>query len=204
MDFRDLNKELGNADLLLIDQILKGRFHQKMRILDAGCGEGRNMVYFIRNGFPIYGIDENPEMVSMAKMISRSIDKKFIVENIFTSSIEQNPFPDEFFDVVLCINVMHFAKNTDHFMRLIISQMRILRKGGLFYIGMESLLNIGNKKEKESLLRNNMTDDGNKFFLTSKLLENLLSMNILKKDEPIRTIYGEGMIGQTGLWIRKI
>ncbi len=40
MNFQDLNKEIGNIDIYLLDQILKGRYQQTHRILDAGCGFG--------------------------------------------------------------------------------------------------------------------------------------------------------------------
>ncbi|WP_332912670.1 hypothetical protein [Algoriphagus boritolerans] len=47
MEVTELNQLLGNVDIYLLDQILKGRFSKEMKILDAGCGEGRNAVYFI-------------------------------------------------------------------------------------------------------------------------------------------------------------
>jgi SAM-dependent methyltransferase len=75
MDVKMLNSALGNADLILVDQILKNRFHKQMRILDAGCGEGRNMVYFIKNDFRIYGIDANADAVKLAKLYCRSLTK---------------------------------------------------------------------------------------------------------------------------------
>ena len=59
MTVKNLNSKLGNIDIYLLDQILKGRFNKGMKILDAGCGEGRNLIYFMREGFTVYGIDEN-------------------------------------------------------------------------------------------------------------------------------------------------
>jgi 2-polyprenyl-3-methyl-5-hydroxy-6-metoxy-1,4-benzoquinol methylase len=203
MDFMSLNKELGNADLLLIDQILKGRFQPGMKILDAGCGEGRNMVYFVRNNFSIYGIDKDPAMVSMAKLIAQSNNRNFVVENIQAASIEENPFPDEFFDIILCISVLHFSNDADHFMSLIESQARILKKGGLMYISMESDL------VKEASL-NSVKEAGEprmsevKFRMTSELVEKILSSNILVKNESVRTIHIENSIQVSGIWLRKI
>lgn len=53
MNIAALNKLLGNIDIYLLDQILKGRFTKEMRILDAGCGEGRNLIYFLHEGFQV-------------------------------------------------------------------------------------------------------------------------------------------------------
>jgi 2-polyprenyl-3-methyl-5-hydroxy-6-metoxy-1,4-benzoquinol methylase len=53
----------GDIDIYLFDQILKNQFSALMKILDAGCGEGHNLVYFLRNGFEVYGIDQNRQPV---------------------------------------------------------------------------------------------------------------------------------------------
>src|ERR1035438_7673814 len=45
----------------LFDQILKGRFDERLRVLDAGCGDGRNLTYFLRRGFACFGIDRDGE-----------------------------------------------------------------------------------------------------------------------------------------------
>ena len=34
---------IGNTDIYLIDQIMKNRYNQQDKILDAGCGNGRNL-----------------------------------------------------------------------------------------------------------------------------------------------------------------
>ena len=54
-----LRRELGEIDIYLFDQLLKGRFDGRRRMLDAGCGHGRNLVYFFRGGFEksLGGID---------------------------------------------------------------------------------------------------------------------------------------------------
>mgnify|MGYP001628317483 CR=1 FL=1 len=68
MEINELNKLLGNVDLYLLDQMLKGRFTKEMMILDAGCGEGRNTHYFIQKGYRIVGVDSNSSAISMARV----------------------------------------------------------------------------------------------------------------------------------------
>jgi tellurite methyltransferase len=43
-----LYEQFGSIDIYLFDQLLRGRIAPGMRILDAGCGSGRNLVYLLR------------------------------------------------------------------------------------------------------------------------------------------------------------
>src|SRR5881392_1026383 len=54
----DLRAQFGEIDIYLFDQLVRGRFDGRRRILDAGCGGGRNLPYFLARGFEVYAIDE--------------------------------------------------------------------------------------------------------------------------------------------------
>ena len=56
----DLVREFGPIDIYLFDQLLRGRLAPPMRVLDAGCGQGRNLVYLMRSGFEVFGADAAP------------------------------------------------------------------------------------------------------------------------------------------------
>ena len=71
----------GDIDIYLFDQILKNRFDASMSVLDAGCGGGRNLVYFIRNGFEVFAVDRNSEAVRHVRDLVASIGRQFPVEN---------------------------------------------------------------------------------------------------------------------------
>ncbi|MFT3743892.1 MAG: hypothetical protein QM785_06305 [Pyrinomonadaceae bacterium] len=47
----DIRETFGGIDIYLFDQIQKGRFSPGMKILDAGCGGGRNIHWLLRNGY---------------------------------------------------------------------------------------------------------------------------------------------------------
>ena len=53
-------QDFGNIDIYLFDQLLKGTYANCRKVLDAGCGGGRNLVYFLKNGYEVYAIDPNP------------------------------------------------------------------------------------------------------------------------------------------------
>ncbi|MFT7589654.1 MAG: tellurite methyltransferase, partial [Limisphaerales bacterium] len=48
-------------DIYLIDQILKGRYSEGEKILDAGAGSGRNLNWFLANKFDLSACDQNPK-----------------------------------------------------------------------------------------------------------------------------------------------
>lgn len=110
MEISELNKLLGNIDLYLLDQLLKGRFTKEMMILDAGCGEGRNTHYFIQKGYRIVGVDGNSSAISMARISGRTLDPNFDPLRFQVAELEDIPFHSEAFDAVLSSAVLHFAK----------------------------------------------------------------------------------------------
>jgi 2-polyprenyl-3-methyl-5-hydroxy-6-metoxy-1,4-benzoquinol methylase len=203
MNIKKLNNELGNADLILIDQILKNRFHKQMKILDAGCGEGRNMVYFIRQNFHIYGIDSNEEAVRMARVLGRSLNNAFDIENIQHFSIEDNPFPDHFFDAVLCINVLHTAKDRKTFFNLLDHLIRLLNPGGYLFLSLHSRIGL-TQAAWVSNCRNdsNIYDEGN-FYITNDLLSEIQAHAMLMEIEPVKTIVIDDIKSHTYLFFQK-
>ena len=55
-----LQEQFGQIDIYLFDQLLKGRLSPGMCVVDAGCGGGRNLVYFLREGYEVYAADADP------------------------------------------------------------------------------------------------------------------------------------------------
>ena len=77
----------GNIDIYLFDQIQKGRFNPGMKILDAGCGSGRNLIYFMREGYTFYGVDNIPfALTEIKKVVAQNHfdvpESHFTLENV--------------------------------------------------------------------------------------------------------------------------
>lgn len=49
----ELLDESGDLDIYVFDQLLRGRIRPGMRVFDAGCGGGRNLVYLMRRGYDL-------------------------------------------------------------------------------------------------------------------------------------------------------
>jgi SAM-dependent methyltransferase len=203
MDIKMLNSTFGNADLILIDQILKNRFQRHTRILDAGCGEGRNMTFFINNGFNIYGIDTNPDAVKMARIYCKSLNRSYEVEQIQKFPLENNPFPDHFFDAIICINVLHSAKNRKEFILWFDQLFRILNIGGFLLLGMQSKIGLGRSYKTSD--RKDIDDPGQEdlYLLSKDVLDEILRLDYLKTVENTKTLMIDEKISNTYLFLEK-
>ena len=139
----DLQEQFGPIDIYLFDQLLRGRIGRGMRILDAGCGSGRNLVYFLREGYDVYGVDADAQAVESTRRLAASLAPGLPPDNIRTEALEEMSFPTGFADVVLSSAVLHFARDDDQFLAMLRSTWRVLKPGGLLFcrlassIGME-------------------------------------------------------------------
>jgi tellurite methyltransferase len=165
----DLREQLGDIDIYLLDQLLKGRLTPDMTILDAGCGGGRNLVYLLREGFPVFAVDENPRAVSQVRELAARLAPELPAESFQVSDLSEIPFPDERFDAVICSAVLHFARDEAQFDRMLGEMWRVLRPGGLFFARLASTIGI------ESLVRplqgrRHLLPDGTERFLVDEAM----------------------------------
>lgn len=135
MNASELQAALGNIDLYLLDQLLKNRFEGKNKLLDVGCGEGRNLHYFAKNGYELHGIDTDPMAVKMCRM-------QFKGHEFQQANADNLPFPDQSFDVVICSAVLHFAIDREHFFKQFYELLRVLNPNGILFIRMASSIGI--------------------------------------------------------------
>jgi tellurite methyltransferase len=129
----DLRDQLGDIDIYLFDQLLKERLVPGMSLLDAGCGGGRNLVWFLRNGYEVCGVDESRNAVEEVRRLAAALAPHLPPESFQVADVADLPFPDARFDAVLSSAVLHFARDEAHFDRMLDEQWRVLRPGGLFF-----------------------------------------------------------------------
>lgn len=169
MASEELRTQFGEIDIYLFDQLLRGRFEGRRRILDAGCGHGRNLPYFLRAGFEIYAIDEDPSAVKATRGLAAALAPKLPSDNIRQGALHVLPWPDGRMDAVICSAVLHFARDGIHFDRMVEELWRVLCRGGLFFarlassIGIEHLL-------PESAGRMRLPDGTDRFVVDERLL----------------------------------
>ena len=140
----EVMEHLGQIDIYLFDQIQRGRTPQEARILDAGCGGGRNLRFFLGAGYDVFGVDADASAVDRVLRTAATLAPSLSRDHFRTETIESLSFPEDHFDVVLSIATLHFSRHDAHFGAQILEMWRVLRPGGLFFcrlassIGMES------------------------------------------------------------------
>jgi tellurite methyltransferase len=138
-----LAAQFGNIDIYLFDQILRGRITAGMRVLDAGCGAGRNLIYLLQAGYEVFGADADPEAVASTRWLVSSLAPDLPQTNFRVEKLEDMSFPAAFADVVISSAVLHFARDDKHFDAMLEGSWRVLKPGGLLFcrlassIGME-------------------------------------------------------------------
>lgn len=137
----DLLRCFGPIDIYLFDQLLKGRFDGIRKILDAGCGGGRNLVYFLRGGFEVFAADREPEAVAAVRSLAAELAPGLPAENFQVAEVDRLPFETASMDAVLSSAVLHFAADEAQLRRMVAEMGRVLRPGGLFFARLAS--NIG-------------------------------------------------------------
>lgn len=133
-----LEDEFGNIDIYVFDQILRGRIAPGMRVLDAGCGGGRNLVYLMREGYDVCGADQNPAAIAQVRAMAAQLAPSLAADAFRVDALEAMTFPDAHADVVIMNAVLHFASDADHFERMLRGAWRVLRPGGLFFARLAS------------------------------------------------------------------
>ena len=137
----ELREQFGDIDIYLFDQILRGRFDARRRVLDAGCGDGRNLIYFLRNGFSCYGVDSEPDAIRRVREVAAALAPQLPQEQFVVADVDRLPFDDRSMDAVISSAVLHFASDEQQFSRMVGEMWRVLASGGLLFARLAS--NVG-------------------------------------------------------------
>ena len=137
----NLTEIFGQIDIYLFDQILRGRISPGSRVLDAGCGSGRNIHYLLNAGYDVSAADADPDAVSAVMRLAADLNATLPPTNFRREPVEAMSFEEESMDVVLSIAVLHFALSDEQFEAMLESIWRVLKPGGMFFCRLAS--NIG-------------------------------------------------------------
>lgn len=194
----ELKEQLGNTDIYLIDQILKGVIKPGISILDAGCGKGRNMFWFYKQGFDIHGVDLDPENINFVRGYYLSFKGTLKV-----SDLTKIDHKNRAFQYIICSAVLHFAKSEDHFLKMIAELERVLDKKGILFIRMTSNFGVKEEFDDQSNGQYILRDGSTRFLLTQDLLNTIVSKFSLTLIEPIKTTNVDNLRCMTTLVFRK-
>jgi tellurite methyltransferase len=193
----------GEIDIYLFDQILKNQFDNQMSILDAGCGTGRNLVYFLRSNYQIFAVDQNVEAILHVREMARKINPQFPVQNFQMAKVEAMPFTEKQFDAVISNAVLHFAENEAHFRQMLMEMWRVLKPKGLLFARLASTIGIEKNVQLIKGRQYHLPDGTNRFLVDEELLIELTEKLDGIFTEPIKTTNVQNLRCMTTWVIRK-
>ena len=92
----------ANVHSPIIDEIIaKLKLNHQSKILELGCGEGRDSIYLMQQGYNVFASDISPEAISFCKKKVPEYTDKFVVLNACEDSW------DKTYDLIYSIAVLH-------------------------------------------------------------------------------------------------
>ncbi len=201
-----LQEEFGQIDIYLFDQLLKGRIAPGMRVLDAGCGGGRNLVYLLREGYEVFAADADAGAVAHVREMAGRLRPESLPElpggNFRVEPLEGMSFGAASVDVALASAVLHFARDEAHFEAMLTGIWRVLRPGGLFFARLASA--IGMEGRVKALGgRRYLLPDGSERFLVDEAMLMDWTARLGELADPLKTTVVQGMRAMTTWVVRK-
>jgi tellurite methyltransferase len=183
----NLQEQFGPIDIYLFDQLLRGRIAPGMRVFDAGCGSGRNLVYLLRCGYEVFGVDADAQAVASVRRLAASLAPALPADNFRVESIEQTSFPDGFAEVAIGSAVLHFARDEDQFRAMLHGMWRVLKPWGLFFCRLASSIGMESQVRQLAGRRCLLPDGSERYLVDEALLAELTEELGGKLADPLKT-----------------
>jgi SAM-dependent methyltransferase len=200
-----LDEQFGGIDIYLFDQILRRRIAPGDRIVDAGCGHGRNLVYLLREGYDVHGADGDPDAVAEVRALAARLAPALPAERFRVEPIERMTFPDGFASVVISSAVLHFARDDAQFDAMLAGSWRVLASGGMFFCRLASSIGIEAQVQplEPGSRRHRLPDGTTRYLVDEALLMSLTRQLGGRLLDPIKTTVVQGQRSMTTWVVRK-
>ena len=116
---------------------LKYKINKKtnIKVLDVGCGFGNNLLLFNNKKNKLYGTEVTTKTAKLTKDYLKSIN---IEAEIVKGTNSKLPFKNNFFDILISINTIHYEKTNKDILKSLKEYNRVLKKNGkviIFTVG---------------------------------------------------------------------
>lgn len=183
----ELREQFGEIDIYLFDQLLRGRVAPGMRILDAGCGSGRNLVYLLRQGYEVFGVDRDPQRVDDVRRLAARLAPNLPPGNFRAEGVESMSFPNAFADVVISSAVLHFARDDNQFQHMLEGTWRVLKPGGLLFCRLASSIGLEHQVIRVTGRRFLLPDGSERYLVDEALLTHAVNDLGGQMIDPLKT-----------------
>lgn len=166
----DLAAQFGPIDIYLFDQLLRGRLSPPMRVIDAGCGSGRNAYYLMSAGFRVAAVDASADAVAATRALAARLAPALPASDFRVEPVETMSFADHEADAVVSIAVLHFARDHAHFAAMLESMWRVLKPGGLLFCRLASDIGMESRMTPTTAGRYRMPDGSERYLVNEAML----------------------------------
>ena len=177
----------GAMDIYLLDQLLRGRIAPGMKVLEVGCGHGRNLAYFLRAGYDVFAADSDETAIDHVRRFAADAGAASVVERFRVEDAEAMTFPDGFADVVISSAVLHFARDDAHFLGMLHGTWRALRPGGLFFCRLASTIGMEGRFRPLGGRRFGVPDGSERYLVDEEMLLGLTAELGGTLGDPLKT-----------------
>jgi SAM-dependent methyltransferase len=198
-----LREEFGDIDIYLFDQLMRGRIAPGMRVLDVGCGGGRNLVYLLRHGFDAAGVDQDPDAVAHVRALAARLAPALPPDNFRVEAIEALSYPDGSAHVVIASAVLHFASSQAHFDSMLAGIWRVLAPGGLLFARLASSIGIADRVQPVGDGRFRLPDGSDRFLVDERMLMETVARLGGELIDPLKTTVVQNQRAMTTWVVRK-
>lgn len=200
----DLQAQFGRIDIYLFDQILRGRVPPRARILDAGCGSGRNLVYLLQAGFDVRAVDADPSAIAAVRSLVAKLAPHLPADNFRCEPVEHISFPDGCVDFLISSAVLHFARDDAHFDAMLRECWRLLDRDGIFFCRLASSIGIETKVRAVGSGRFLLPDGSERYLVTETRLMELTAQLGGELMDPLKTTIVQNQRSMTTWVMRKV
>jgi 2-polyprenyl-3-methyl-5-hydroxy-6-metoxy-1,4-benzoquinol methylase len=198
-----IQEQFGQIDIYFFDQLLKGRIAPGMRIVDAGCGGGRNLIYLLREGYEVYGADLDERAVESVRSFAHKLAPSLPSSNFRMEPVEKMSFPDHFADVVISNTVLHLANDDAQFEAMLQGSWRVLKPGGIFFCRVASTIGMENQFVHVQGRRFRSPDGAERYVLDEALFDSIAERIGGQLIEPLKTTVVQNQRAMTTWVLRK-
>ena len=193
-----LRRLLGDVDIYLFDQIRRDRISGPL--LDVGCGHGRNLVYLLRAGVEVHGVDGDARAIAAVRRLAAELAPETGEDRFCVADFARLPYADARFNTVIANAVLHFADDTVKFDRWLAEMVRVLRPGGVLFARMASTIGIEALVKMDANRRATLPDGSDRFLVDMAFLEARSHRHRLRALEPLKTVTVENLRSMT-TWV---
>jgi ubiquinone/menaquinone biosynthesis C-methylase UbiE len=126
----------------------------KKKVLDLGCGTGRNTKMLLGLNYDVYVCDLYKGMLESAKReYLKYSPLKYSKKKVSLCSMDNLSYKSNFFDAILCHGVYHNATSVSEFKKALKESVRVLKNGGYlcFNVFSSGFIEKGLKKVRDDL-----------------------------------------------------